>query len=300
MKLICIFCTLLLLTSCVKEVKVNPEFEGAKLVLNALICPDSIIRVHMSASSAMGQVVPNLNDVQLKLFQNGVEVGTFYYDTLGWYKNDFYPSAGNAYQMVAVSPNFGKVEANTFIPFLPQNLNGTYYKISDVPIEDNGVVKYFDTESKITFLDNPLVENYYEIGQNVFLYQQTQEKDPSLLSDGDLSYNPRNYYCSDALFNGQLKTFLLRKGGYVSLSPFGTFDHDDNYRRLIKSCSKEYYLFRKAWTKHVYNQNSTDLLDDPLQILFYGDPVVMYSNVVGGYGVFAGYSQTLLKMTYVE
>jgi hypothetical protein len=43
-----------------------------------------------------------------------------------------------------------------------------------------------------------------------------------------------------------------------------------------------------------------DVLDDPLQILFYGDPVTMYSNVIGGYGIFAGYSQTNLKIDYVE
>lgn len=291
---------LILLGSCVKEMKVNPVFEGSKLVVNSLICPDSIIRVHVSTSSAMGQPITHLEDVELTLYENGLEVGVFFYDTLGWYQNVFYPCAGNSYKLVANSPSLGKLEANTSIPFLPQNLSGTYYKISDVPISDNGIVKYFETESKVVFLDDPLIENYYELGQNKFLYQQTQEKDPSLLSDGDLSYNPRNYYCSDALFNGQEKTFILCKGGYVSLSPFGTFFHDENYQRLIKSCSQEYYLFRKSWTKHLYNQNTVDVLDDPLQILFYGDPVTMYSNVVGGYGVFAGYSQTKLKMNYVE
>jgi hypothetical protein len=291
---------LFLLGSCVKEMKVNPEFEGSKLVVNALICPDSIIRVHVSASSAMGQPNSHLDDVELTLYENGLEVGVFFYDTLGWYQNVFYTSAGNSYKLVAKSPSFGKVEATTYIPFLPQNLSGTYYKISDVPISDNGIVKYFETETKLVFLDDPLKENYYELGQNRFLYQQTQEKDPSLLSDGDLSYNPRNYYCSDALFNGQEKTFLLCKGGSVSLSPFGTIFHDDNYHQLIKSCSQEYYLFRKSWTKHLYNQNSVDVLDDPLQILFYGDPVTMYSNVIGGYGIFAGYSQTKLKIDYVE
>ena len=250
--------------------KVNPEFEGSKLVVNALICPDSIIRVHVSASSAMGQPNSHLDDVELTLYENGLEVGVFFYDTLGWYLNVFYPSAGNSYKLVANSTSFGKVEATTSIPFLPQNLSGTYYKISDVPISDNGIVKYFETETKMVFLDDPLKENYYELGQNKFLYQQTQEKDPSLLSDGDLSYNPRNYYCSDVLFNGQEKTFLLCKGGSVSMSPFGTIFHDDNYHRLIKSCSHEYYLFRKSWTKHLYNQNSVDVLDDPLQILFYG------------------------------
>jgi hypothetical protein len=291
---------LILLGSCIKEMKVNPEFEGSKLVVNALICPDSIIRVHVSTSSAMGQAITHLEDAELTLYENGLEVGVFFYDTLGWYQNVFYPSAGNSYKLVANSASFGKVEAITSIPFLPQNLSGTYYKISDVPISDNGIVKYFETETKLVFLDDPLKENYYELGQNSFLYQQTQEKDPSLLSDGDLSYNPRYYYCSDELFNGQEKTFLLCEGGSVSLSPFGTIFHDDNYHRLIKSCSQEYYSFRKSWTKHLYNQNSVDVLDDPLQILFYGDPVTMYSNVIGGYGIFAGYSQTNLKIDYVE
>ena len=81
---------------------------------------------------------------------------------------------------------------------------------------------------------------------------------------------------------------------------FGTTFFDANYKKLFKSCSLEYYQFRKSWTKHLYNQQTNASLDDPVQLLFLGDPVVLYSNVSGGYGVFAGYNVIQLPIVYVE
>jgi hypothetical protein len=285
--------------SCIKEVKKQPKFEGAKLVLNGFICPDSLLRVHVSLSHALEQVSPVISAAQIELYEDGVLLGGFQYQGNGWYLNTVYPDVDKEYQIMVSVAGYPSVSAKTRITALPQNLAGTYYKTAVVPIEDASGTMTFPTETKIEFDDAAQQVNYYEFGSNSFLYETSQETDPSLLTDGDLSYNPSTYYCSDLLFNGNHKILLLQKGGNVFLN-FGIIFFDANYKRLFKSCSPEYYQFRKSWTKHLYNQQTNDPLDDPVNLLFFGDPVVLYSNVTGGYGVFGGYSVIQLPIQYVE
>lgn len=299
MRYLSYFFFLLFLSSCIKEVKLKSEFEGSKIVLNGFIGPDSLVRVHVSLSHALDEVAPEMSSAQIVLLENGMVTGSFQYQGNGWYLNPVYPDVNKQYQIKVSVDGYGSVSARTSIPDLPQNLSGTYYKTSTVPSEDASGVMVYPTQTKIEFKDAAQQANYYEFGPNTFLFETSQETDPSLLSDGDLSFNPSTYYCSDMLFNGNEKTLLLQKGGSVFLN-FGTIFFDANYKRCFKTCSAEYYQFRKSWTKHLFNQQNNDPLDDPIQLLFFGDPVVLYSNVDGGYGVFAGYNAIQLPIKYVE
>ena len=101
-------------------------------------------------------------------------------------------------------------------------------------------------------------------------------------------------------FNGSTKNLVLRKGGLAVLDPWGNTYADPYYFLKFKICSYEYYSFRKSWTRHVHNQNSDLNLNDPLTLIFLGDPIKMYTNVSNGLGVFAGYNQTTLTVNYVE
>ncbi len=286
------------LGSCIKEIDKVPAFEGPRLVVNSLINPDSIVRVNVSLSGSNAQGTQFLNDVSVQLFEDGQLVGIFSYDTLGWYQNDFYPAIGKLYKLVVSSSTYGEVSAKTVIPALPADLTGIYYKSSALPIQTNEQIAFYDTETEVQFTDAEGVANYYEVGENRFLYEQTQEKDPSILMDGDLSYNPLTYYFSDFLFDGTNKHLVLRKGGEVSLMQVVEVPLAQ-YPLRFRSCSAAYYQFRKSWTKHLYNQTLGQNLDDPIQLLFFGDPVVLFTNVLGGYGIFAGYHETIISVQYV-
>jgi len=289
----------LTLFSCIKEIG-NPDFPNEqKIVVNGFLCPDSLVRVHVSLSQSMGEQAQEVAEAVLTLYEDGAAVGVFQYLGEGWYLNPLQPNVNKEYKIVVSLASYPTVHAQTRIPALPQQLSGTYFKTSNIPVEDASGIKVFPTQTKIEF-DDPIEElNFYEWGSNMFQYEISQETDPSLLSDGDLSYNPSTYYCSDNLFNGTHKTVLLQKGGQVFLN-FGTIFFDANYQKCFKSCSSEYYQFRKSWTKHLYNQQNNSSLDDPVQLLFLGDPVTLYSNVIGGYGVFAGYNAIQLPVIYVE
>ena len=132
---------------------------------------------------------------------------------------------------------------------------------------------------KISFQDDIEQENYYDIpiknGQTQGIYE------PVLLADADLSYFPSSFYFSDNLINGIL--YELK----IPYPPMETLD--------FRTVSKNYYLFRKYWTKHYSNQQNDNNVSsvndwDIFPLLFMGEPIEMFTNIENGYGIFAGYS----------
>jgi hypothetical protein len=67
---------------------------------------------------------------------------------------------------------------------------------------------------------------------------------------------------------------------------------------LLRTVTKEYYLYHKTLLEHYHNQ---ELINNPtieelslMQIT--GRPIDVYSNIEGGYGIFAGYSTFIYEI----
>ena len=207
----------------------------------------------------------------------------------------YMPKVGKEYRVEVEVPGFDVVWAETSIPFLPDSLSGIYYK--------DGVqtdAETLTTSLEISFIDDQNVPNYYEPMLNPFRFQDSKQTDQSILSDSELEFEPLTFYFSDLLFNGLKKKLVINGAGKLVYSFNGTIFFDEFYFHEFKIVSQEYYNFRKSWTKHLYNQNSDAHYDDPLTLLFLGDPIEMYSNVTNGYGIFAGYNKQAVTITYVE
>jgi hypothetical protein len=174
-----------------------------------------------------------------------------------------------------------------------------------VPITDAllifpaGVDPYGDAiiEADISFSDPSDETNYYEIliysaeGEINYwnYYGDVEITDPVLLNEGDLAYYPTTFFFSDALFNGEKYTMKIIDGGR---SPYGeVFKHYVS----LRSISKSYYLYRKYYTRHAYNQQ---FQGDFLDLIFKGEPQNMYSNIEGGYGIFAGFQETTTEVYF--
>lgn len=292
----------LILISCVKEVDYDIPPLKQQVVVNGLFCPDSVFSIHVSLSSSTNAAPNFVENATVEIFKENISIGLLSYVDNGWYKTSVKPVVGKSYKLVVSVPNFESVEALSYVPTLPLNISSTYYITSNVPEYSNngGIPGQFPTDTKIIFDDDPNHLNYYEIGENRFLFEQTMETDLSILSDSELDFNPKTYFFSDINFNGSTKSLVLRKGGLALLDPWGNTYADPFYFLKFKICSAEYYSFRKSWTRHFHNQNSDLNLNDPLTLIFLGDPVEMYTNVSNGLGVFAGYNQTTLTVDYVE
>lgn len=275
-----------MLSSCIKEVDLNLEQLPQKVVVNGLICPDSLFKVRVSLSTGMDSEKELINNATIKVYKDGIYSTTLAYIGDGWYQGT-HPTEEIQYRIEVFVPQFEMVYAETSIPKFPEIIDTFYEKLNSPPDEAG----FIHAKTTIVFQDDPNQQNYYQTKRVYYYNDQPQEIDPSILTDGDLNYNPLFLYFSDALFNGENKTLIVMGGGNISESPFGDdfIYYQKDYKRDFGPVSEEYYLGVKSWTQHYFNQSNDSDINDPLTLLFVGEPTAMYTNVKGGYGVFAGY-----------
>lgn len=283
------FLLLLLLTSCVKEVDLNLENLPERVVVNGAICPDSSFKVRVSLTSGMKEQKKIIENATISVFEDGEFIYYLPHAGDGWYRVFASPTEGKHYRIEVTVPGFDMVSAETDIPVFPPIIDAWYEKAGEMDMYDNTVSKSYHATTTIVFQDDSEKENFYVPGPNRFLYDQSKETDESILTESDLNFNPHHYYFSDALFQGQVKSLILTGGGYINQIA-GMTIYQDDYKHNFTIVSKEFFMGIKTWTLHKYNQSSDSYVNDPLTLLFLGEPIEMYTNVGGGYGVFAGYN----------
>jgi hypothetical protein len=291
-----IICLMFIFSSCEKELDLDIPALPQKVVVNSLFCPDSMMKIHISLTTGIKEETINfVENATLYLFEDGILIKTITNQENGFYNSFYKPKAGKKYRIEVEVPNFEKVWAESFIPHLPDSLSGIYYR-DEIQTD----LEFLTTSVQISFLDDEKTKNYYEPCFNPFRYQESRQLDQSILTESDLDFEPLTFYFSDKIFNGTYKKLILYSVGKGVFSSNGVIFFDEYYLQNFKIVSEEYFNFRKSWTKHIFNQNSDLHYNDPLTLLFLGDPIEMYTNVNGGFGVFAAYNQTDLKIYYQE
>ena len=293
MKKILVFITTgVLLFSCTKELAIKEgDIDG--IVLNSIISSDSIIQVNISQVNGIANSeIQYLNNLKVELFENDSLIGLLNNTAKGWYTTYYKPTEGKRYD-VKVNYAGKMIKAKTIVPKNVEIINATYSLFDFV--NDAGE-NYKVPQTIIKFIDNGQSNNYYEVFLAHYgIYQIDDHINslsfaplvdcPILLNEGDENYYPNTYFFSDELFNGDTCMLSFYDGG-TAMEIDGHFQDDDKKTDVIlRSISKEYYLYRKYWTRHYFNQQNAENIDDPLTILFQGIPVDMYSNVTGAYGI---------------
>jgi hypothetical protein len=114
-------------------------------------------------------------------------------------------------------------------------------------------------------------------------------------NEGDWDYSPTTIFFSDKLFNGKKQQLAFSiASGYKILDGIWISPLEEDGYVLLRSISKEYYLYRKYYTRHAYNANIQSV--GIQNLLFTGEPLDMYTNVLGGLGVVAAFSSTTSKI----
>ncbi|MCF8225023.1 MAG: DUF4249 domain-containing protein [Bacteroidales bacterium] len=198
------------------------------------------------------------------------------------------PVAGETYSIEVISPGFkNSLFAEDVLP--------DSVPITDVSITIIDSTFYYDPYAdfsygnvngifNVSFRDPPDEENYYQI--SVYGYYQYydymdstyfEEKRPisfntgDPVADNDDSFRT-NLLFSDDIFNGQ---------NYQLKLDFEDWDasRKSTYEIELMSISRAGYLYRRTVKEY---QNSSE---DP-----FSEPVLIYSNIENGYGIFAGQS----------
>ncbi|MCF6242871.1 MAG: DUF4249 domain-containing protein [Bacteroidales bacterium] len=195
----------------------------------------------------------------------------------GWYfTNTFIPKENHSYQLKIVKSGFDTVYAETYIPQSVKidsiKINGT--KITDTVYLQNNTLCSAD----IYFKDKSGQRNYYNYWSNTYF----KSYDPVIES----RYNS-GYYITSTLRIAKFAFFSddIIDGKNYALNTtfnnnFGT-DIMKEYSIQYKLFSLSYdtYAFYKSW--YLYFKT----LDNPLS-----EPVIIYSNIKNGTGIFAGMS----------
>lgn len=296
------------LFSCSKEIEFKYNHIETKLVLNGLICPDSLISVHLSRTyTILSDEILVIENAKVSLFCNGKFVEILEYYKHGIYKSrTVYPQPDSIYTIIAEAEGYPVISATDTVPRKTKIKYGTH---SSGNTYDEYGDPHHDYETTIS---DPPEKNFYEL---FFIYQNSPNifldkylinfqiepvvADPVLRSDSELDYWVFTYVFTDNFFNG---TNYLMKNKFLAAVVQGKFakqfvptDSEDRYA-ILRTTSLTYYNYRKSWIRHSNNQQIGNRVEEPLFMTLIGDPTPMFSNVEGGYGIFAAYNQTYYKL----
>ncbi len=126
-------------------------------------------------------------------------------------------------------------------------------------------------------VDTILVKEFYDYNKKI-LTSEFNDNDPF---DVEKDYeNDIEVLFSDDAYNGQKITLEIRISNY--LRPSNPEDMEEiPYILVLNSVSKEYYLFHRSLK--AYNSVEDN---------FFAEKVQIYNNIIGGYGLVAGYSSS--------
>lgn len=285
-----------LCTSCIDKISADLPAPPKRLVVNAVITPDSIFRVQVSrVTSATDSASRLLSSAQVYLLAPGRGAELLRPQGKGLYYSPTEPASGNVYTLRTEVSGYPSVSATDTMPAVVP-IREAWYSYPTATDQNNEllgtVVLRFDDPAPTT--------NFYEIscyqtaGQGSGVPLEARGN-AALVAEDDGGFNPQSLFFSDKLFNGQ--PFELRASfrpnGHGTTNGVNTVSGE--LYLVLRSVSRTYYQYRKSWTRHLYNQGTKGDGTDLNQLLFLGDPTALYSNVQGGYGVVAGYAkQTVL------
>jgi len=309
---------MIIITSCGRDYIEIPD-TGRKIVINGLITTDTILNAFISKSNYLldrsgvgSEYMKDLDNMQVYIYENNVRIDSLlhfkYYDYDHWNLFHFgnylsggiYPSSGNEYKIVVKGQDLPEAIAETVIPGIVNIERVDTSRIILAP----GSYYSFNTgfRCRIGFSDPSDKKNYYLLRICLFTYWKP-ENNYSI----PYYYQDLEFYCSDPiveeklntrdgiqavvfsdkLINGQKYTLdLVIKGESIG-EPLIKIDYPissygvNNKTLYIKLYSITEEFLRYIQTLQLYSRNYSNPL---------AEPVIMVSNVTGGYGMFSGAS----------
>lgn len=320
---------LVAIIACTQEVDIDGYTHAPKLVVNALLRNDQPLTVHLTHTMPVtARAFPTLPDAQV-ILRSHTEG---WIETLSYAGDHRYVSARTAFSLgdsleLRVSWQGHEVTATTTLP-APTAMGDA------INIWPAGFDEYGDpmSEYRLQIYDPAHQADFYELF--IFGYSYSDDSlyrvinggnfsgfarfnnlltvtDPAIQATGLEQANNKSLIFSDQLFNGETYELRLRYlAGSWDLAVHTLVDTVQLLAEhgrgggpsfaLLRTASREYFDYRKAWVLHAHSQRTRPnalgpdlLIKDLADFLFVGDPLAMKGNIQGGVGIFAGYSQTL-------
>jgi hypothetical protein len=275
---------LLTLFGCELIVDIDVPFEHEQLTLNSVFHNDSLWTATLSLNHHILNSSPfeRIENGLVVLYQNDLPIDTLTHQQNGVYQsNTGKPLQGNAYEIRASAEKYGSVAARSSIPLGAP--------ITNVEIISSTTAEGFPSNTfRVKFKDDASMQNYYQIILEVesdYLDFQTgqprtrrnrmaiESDDPATQSENTNSYD--GILLKDIFFNGK-EVEVSFKTPYYNVQNSGTI------LITLRTLSEDYYKYK---TTEQLQENTSG---DP-----FAQPVNVYNNIENGFGIFAGYSQSI-------
>jgi hypothetical protein len=283
--------------SCEKAIDIDVPYEEPKLVMNGYLNPDSSFSMQLSRSKFIldRAELKNVEDARLSLFEGERKLGQLKHVQEGFYElAGIKPEPGKTYRIKAERAGFKSVQAteksSSFV--VPAAVKAAREELQDDYQYDNSYrinFKIPDPEEETNFYMLRAFEKrtghwYDQNGELTEDYTywnvlQIESPDPGL---EEVCVNNCDMLLSDIYFNG--KTYEVQLTG-TSYS-WGSEEEIEVYISLF-NISEAAYLYYKTVDQ------SQQAEGDP-----FAEPVRVYSNVEGGYGVWAAVSGKMVKADF--
>lgn len=286
MKKSIVFFLSFIIASCELVVDVDVPMKTPKITVNSFFAADSVWGVQLHKSKYVldeGDFQPIAN-AAITIKQDGL-----IYENLTHEGNGFYsspsgnkPVPGKNYDIEITAPDMASVSAQSSIPDSAEVKN-VVFTYKDGTTTGTGSFNFI---LDLEFQDNPNVENFYEVQlftESFFVNRQNGDTIrfffPMYIFTDDQSIDDlgsESILFSDKLFNGKEYKLAIK----------GTdFNTDSKFTLYFRTLSEDMYKYKL--TSSLQNNSS----GDP-----FAQPVHVYNNISNGFGIFAGYHSTVIKI----
>ncbi len=301
--LIVIMLALSLGYACEKIIEIDLEATEPRLVMNALITPDSGVSIVLSRSMHIldNHQVVRITNAMVKLYEDDVEVAQLQHVATGKYTTAYTPKLGKTYRIEASAENFDDISAmcNLPLPVVITGLDTTIIKDEysqamlafDVSFSDPaGESNYYMLEAFLRYTYEEYdpwgfsIDTLYQNADTVIvdttwgIYTMVERYEPVYLNSNDIILEAisSNYggglVFTDELING--KPYKIRATTYI-----WAYGEEMTLNVHLKSITRAYYMYMRTLSAHYSAQG------DP-----FAEPVFVFSNVEGGMGIVGGYT----------
>ncbi|MDP2721141.1 MAG: DUF4249 domain-containing protein [Bacteroidales bacterium] len=285
---------IIIFSSCTKIVNIDIPQVEQKTTLYSLVGTSRQLQVSIGKSYGILEYidpdnVPENESAEINLFVNESFIETLSKNGSYYYSLSYLPNTGDTVEIIARTNSNDTLVARTYIP-------ATILLASAVLTDSAFFDKdgYLQSQVTINFNDLPNTKNYYEVyfraqcdetnPNNYIPVTNYNSASPIIANEDILDYEPQSILFSDELFDGE-ETKIPISFSYPCIDEYTGSNIETEFKVVVYflSVTEEYYLYRKTLYKHLFSQQ-TNIWDGAIE------PINMYSNVKGGYGVFAGYS----------
>jgi len=272
-----LFAILTSFQSCRKVIEIDLPPADSKVVVNSFFTDGNPIKVYLSKSiGVLDNIIPGCNNATIILLINNVKTDTLYPDN-GYYYSHVLAERGKNYSLIVHVPDMDSVFCEDIIP--EKTILQNYICTDSVLIDEDG---FIINELKLDFQDSAGLSFYevqlsakYIIDNNYTSIWFMKNSDPIITSTGLLDYNPKTLIFTDKMFDGKHCSVKI----YFATQAYAGY----NLKITFRSVSEHYYKYKERQFAYLFSLEND---------IFSGmsEPINLYSNITGGYGIFAGYS----------